>query len=513
MPDFKTFSLPKICGLFDEAMRTIPGYDKYNPDVEPKALIDYGKTKDNYTLYLNDCMRHKKDERDKSKKIRQLIKEKTGKTPKSDAVACSVIITMPTTYEGDPRLFFEAAAKAMMIAAGIKEDDVLYAAVHMDESQPHMHFAFLPTSYVRNYEKHKDDYIKSCAVAKMNGKKAPSRPAILKGELNRKIGEDEKPVGINCGRFGKAFLHTLNRVLEQRMAEMGVECQIGNGKGSQFKVDKMLKKQREESVAQARRADAEAKRADEEKARADALKAQNEAMQAEFEEKESELKARLRVSLNEVAKAKRERDDAEAEIEYMQIEQQSLRESIKALTKSVKELTESVITFVPRLVRELMNEWKSFKLKAERESFEADLEAKALGKVKADKTIQGIYTPFKEAAEVAKAMLEKEVINGVDISIFEARDVNGDTTQKTNYAIKQIRKVAKEDGREDEFENDSEALKIAIEDWFNRAKYEPLIKKQSEKENAEFKKSSARAERAYEVALNHLKGLDDDFDR
>ncbi len=255
MPTFDTFSLSRICGLFDEAIRTIPGYDKYDPNIEPKALIDYSKTKDNFMLFLNNCMRHKKGEHDKSKKIRKLIEEKTGKTARKDAVACSVIITMPTTYEGDPKLFFDVAAKAMMIAAGIKEDDVLYAVVHMDESTPHMHFAFLPSSYVRDYEHLKKDYEAKKDASKAAGNKLPPRPANLKGELNRKIDENEKPVGMNCGRFGKAFLHTLNMVLEQRMAEMGIECKIGNGKGSQFKVEQMLKVQREESVAQAKRVD------------------------------------------------------------------------------------------------------------------------------------------------------------------------------------------------------------------------------------------------------------------
>ena len=262
MPDLETFSLSRICGTFDEAMRTIPGYDKYDPTVEPKALIDYNKTKDNFALYINDCMRHKKGEKDKSKKIRKLIEEKTGKTPRKDAVACSIILTLPEGYKGDPHIFFVAAHKALMIAAGIKESDVLYSVVHVDESQPHLHFAFLPTSYVRDYDKKKEDYDKVRAEAKMSGKKEPSRPASLKGDVNRKIEEDEIATGYNCGRFDKMFLHKLNETLEQCMAEQGVECKIGNGKGSQFKVEQMLKKQREESVALAKKAETEKSRAD-----------------------------------------------------------------------------------------------------------------------------------------------------------------------------------------------------------------------------------------------------------
>ncbi len=78
-----------------------------------KALIDYSKTKDNFAYIINDCMRHNKGEKDKSKKIRELIKEKTGKSPRKDAVACSIILTMPEDYEGDIKSFVEIGCKAL----------------------------------------------------------------------------------------------------------------------------------------------------------------------------------------------------------------------------------------------------------------------------------------------------------------------------------------------------------------------------------------------------------------
>lgn len=248
MPDLKTYSLSKICGLFDEAIRTIPGYASYDPTYEPRALIDYEKTKDNFALCINPCMRHKKGEKNKSRKIEALIKEKTGKTPRKDAVACSIILTMPEGYEGDVRLFFEAGMKALCITCGIKEEDILYACVHMDESQPHLHFAFLPMAYVRNYDEKLSEHNQRRDEAKATGTKVPARPTILKGECNRKIGEDEKPISSNCGRFGKGFLHTLNKVLEERMAEQGVECKIANGAGSKFDPQKLNHAQREESL-------------------------------------------------------------------------------------------------------------------------------------------------------------------------------------------------------------------------------------------------------------------------
>ena len=50
MPNLKQYGYGEIMALFDEAVRTIPGYDRYNPDKEVKALIDYENTKDNYAM-------------------------------------------------------------------------------------------------------------------------------------------------------------------------------------------------------------------------------------------------------------------------------------------------------------------------------------------------------------------------------------------------------------------------------------------------------------------------------
>ena len=122
---------------------------------------------------------------------------------------------MPRDYEGDVKEFFEAAYKAAIIAFGIKESDILYACIHMDETQPHLHFSFVPISYVRDYDSKRSQWESKVSKAKENGTKVPARPAILKGECNRKIEEDEKAIGCNCGRFNKGFLHSLNKTLEQ----------------------------------------------------------------------------------------------------------------------------------------------------------------------------------------------------------------------------------------------------------------------------------------------------------
>lgn len=50
------------------------------------------------------------------------------------------------------RKFFETAFKAWLKVAGIREQDVLYAVVHMDETFPHLHIMALPTYVKENGE-------------------------------------------------------------------------------------------------------------------------------------------------------------------------------------------------------------------------------------------------------------------------------------------------------------------------------------------------------------------------
>ncbi len=45
----------------------------------------------------------------------------------------------------DIEIFFKSALKAWQKNAGIRDEDMLYAVVHLDESQPHLHIAALPT--------------------------------------------------------------------------------------------------------------------------------------------------------------------------------------------------------------------------------------------------------------------------------------------------------------------------------------------------------------------------------
>ncbi len=497
MPDLQQYSLPQICGLFDEAMRTIPGYDKYDPSKEVKALIDYEKTKDNYAIKINDCMRHKKDEKNKSRKLRQLLEEKTGRTARKDAVACSIIFTMPEDYEGDPKKFFEAASKALMIAAGIKEDDVLYAVVHMDESQPHIHFAFLPTSYVRDYDMYKAEYDHEKALAKAEGRKEPSRPTILKGEVNRKVLPDEKPVGCNCGRFNKMFLHTLNDILEQRMAEQGVEVHVSKGKGSQFKVQQMTKKQREESLA--------LKKENEQlRAEVEQIKADKEAMASEFKEIQDGYREQIREAKAEAAEAGAKAQEMQSIIEEKEIEISEKAEAISKMQALIRELKlelkrelKHLKEVISNLIKKALTAWKEAKTQAERTEINGRYVVEATEKVKE------AAAPLEKLAERAEALLkEEDTVSGIDMATFTR------TAQKEGFAKNRIKEAAEK--RNEELSDDE--IEIALDDWFNLAKYEPILANLSEDKAKAFMKNAERAERALEYTLD-IEREDDDYER
>lgn len=68
-----------------------------------------------------------------------------ARQPRKNAIVmCDVVVTAPRDLrEGDERLFFTAMYDELCEMWG-GEDRCVLAAVHMDESMPHMHFAFVP---------------------------------------------------------------------------------------------------------------------------------------------------------------------------------------------------------------------------------------------------------------------------------------------------------------------------------------------------------------------------------
>lgn len=520
MPNLKTYSLSQICGLFDEAIRTIPGYDKYDPTYEPKALINYDKTKDNYALYINPCMLHKKGERNKSQKIINLIQEKTGKTPRKDCVACSLIVTLPSSYEGDPRTFFEASVNTLCTICGIKKEDILYACVHMDESQPHLHFAFLPMAYVRDYDTKLEEYNRQRDVAKANGTKVPARPTILKGEVNRKIGENEKPISTNCGRFGKGFLHTLNKNIEDRLREEGIEVKIANGAGSKFDPQRLNHQQREESLKlfeENEKLKKEIEKAKKEKTQAEAksstIKKEMEATTKQLDKIQSELSEAILAKENaeakastceeKVAKATRELEEMNDALEEKEIELnekatqvQSLKDAIKDLKEELASLVKEVALFVPNIIKAFIKGWKEAKTISQMEKVDSLARAEALtGANQMTRNLQVL------GSKAEALLVEDEVVNGVKMSTFNQTD------QKIGFAKNQILRSATLCGKAEVFA-DGRLMALALRDWFDKDKHKERIASMSEIDASLYMKFPNRAARAVEYALEKIEEME-----
>lgn len=67
------------------------------------------------------------------------------RAPRKDAVRmCDCVVTMPKGFEGDQREFFEAVCHTLDGIFG--RGNVVSAYVHLDETSPHVHYAFVPVT-------------------------------------------------------------------------------------------------------------------------------------------------------------------------------------------------------------------------------------------------------------------------------------------------------------------------------------------------------------------------------
>lgn len=95
------------------------------------------RTEDNYTI--GECH----DEEWISERLSGVYQKPGQKDP---VKMCDIVLTLPKSEDpANARQFFEAGYRALCAHYGL-HDNVVGAWVHMDEAQPHMHFAFLPIS-------------------------------------------------------------------------------------------------------------------------------------------------------------------------------------------------------------------------------------------------------------------------------------------------------------------------------------------------------------------------------
>lgn len=127
------------CGLLMEVNRTMYG----EKDTVSKGLIDKTKTHLNYNL----CPHSQYTKKD----ILELQEKVRGKKFRKDGVFFgSTILTLPKDYTGNTEDFFKAAYKHLKTIYKLKDEDVVSAYVHLDETTPHMHFYFVPVFHDEN---------------------------------------------------------------------------------------------------------------------------------------------------------------------------------------------------------------------------------------------------------------------------------------------------------------------------------------------------------------------------
>lgn len=115
--------------------RTVAGNNYGNAEIDLNRLDEDRK---NYAPAGNDNVQHIKD---------VINRVADGKTIRKDAVKmCSWIIQAPQKYAGNLDAFFQGVYdfNAQRYGAGMGGDNIISAHVHMSETTPHMHFAFVP---------------------------------------------------------------------------------------------------------------------------------------------------------------------------------------------------------------------------------------------------------------------------------------------------------------------------------------------------------------------------------
>lgn len=126
-------------GLLNEYDRSMYG----KTDSTSKGIIDKNRTKDNYNLCSHSQY--------KPKEIVAIQEKIRGKKfAKNGNLFGTTIITLPKDYTGDTKKFFESAYKSLKKMYGLKEEDVVSAYVHMDETTPHLHFCFIPVKHLED---------------------------------------------------------------------------------------------------------------------------------------------------------------------------------------------------------------------------------------------------------------------------------------------------------------------------------------------------------------------------
>ena len=160
------------CGLLLEADRSL----YKDRDTVSKSIIDHEKSHLNYNLCPHGQY--------KPWELKAIHEKIRGKKMRKDAVAFGItVITKPQDYKGDSRDFFKTAYEGLKDTYGLTDEDVISSYVHMDESNEHMHFIFLPVMHEKEKNRMSWESVMSRRMYK-------TQHNILQKYMSEKLGEE-----------------------------------------------------------------------------------------------------------------------------------------------------------------------------------------------------------------------------------------------------------------------------------------------------------------------------------
>lgn len=214
--------------------------------------IDASRTAENYAIAAAP---------DPAAFIASRVESVDRKPRKTSNLLSSIVVTLPKNdlLEGREREFFEAVAGLLSERVGL--ENVIGGYVHLDESQPHMHFLFTPV--VRTPVTEND---KSRPLLDKDGEQRRDRRGVPLWERRQKLDERGRPVFKTAFAQSKMFtregleaLHPdMERGLRERFGfragirlEDGGERQLSRLDQNEYKAARArLAEQREELEAQ-----------------------------------------------------------------------------------------------------------------------------------------------------------------------------------------------------------------------------------------------------------------------
>ena len=202
------FTVGQIGPIINHVTRHGADHDQSTYTYSNEA-IDAARTAENYAISATP---------DPAAFIAGCVEAVDRKPRKNSNLLSSIVVTLPKNdlLEGREREFFEAVAALLSERVGV--ENVIGGYVHLDESQPHMHFLFTPV--VRTPVTEND---KSRPLLDKDGEQRRDRRGVPLWERRQKLDERGRPVFKTAFAQSKMFtregLEALHPDMERGLRE------------------------------------------------------------------------------------------------------------------------------------------------------------------------------------------------------------------------------------------------------------------------------------------------------